>query len=596
MPSRRPPHWPAFRSSKAQVLWSVPEKQRTLLGPICEEECVVKTAPIPARARRSPSPWPAWVVLVVSASWISAVGNLPLWRTLSQSLADTPGGLYVLAGSFLLVSSATTVLVGCLSWGRTTAPVLILLAAIAGVIQYFMLEYGAVVDTDMLANALQTNYAELRDLMSWGLLGQVLLVSAVPIATTIFLATGVEASASRFRRQVRLIAVAIAVAVLLTGALYGRLAPVVRSDMRLRHMVNPITTLGSAVRLAARNMRAPAGPLVSLSKDARLGSSYESGNGRPPLLLIVIGETARADHFGINGYARDTTPLLRDLGVISFTDVTSCGTDTRDSLPCKFSALGRSRFLSRDRESENLLDVLQAAGLAVLWIDNQSGCKNVCDRVPRMTTADLPADRRSALCNEGECQDRALLEAMDIGLSKLPLERRRKGTVVVLHQMGSHGPAYFKRSPPDLKRFVPECTDKSLARCDRTSLVNAYDNTIVTTDDLLARSVAWLRTQESVAGAMLYLSDHGESLGERGVYLHGLPYAVAPKAQTHVPFIAWFSDAASVRTSLDISCVSSLSASPLSHDNFFHIVIGLLDVTVSAYSRSLDSFASCRRQ
>ena len=118
------------------------------------------------------------------------------------------------------------------------------------------------------------------------------------------------------------------------------------------------------------------------------------------------------------------------------------------SLPCMFSSLGKDRFTSRSAEHENLLDVLQAAGLAVLWIDNQSGCKGVCDRVVSASTADLAGTPAAArLCRDGECLDEALLEGLDARIAALPPERRRNGVVVVLHQMGSHGPAYSRRSP-----------------------------------------------------------------------------------------------------------------------------------------------------
>jgi lipid A ethanolaminephosphotransferase len=161
--------------------------------------------------------------------------------------------------------------------------------------------------------------------------------------------------------------------------------------------------------------------------------------------------------------------------------------------------------------------------------------------------------------------------------------------------MGSHGPAYYKRSAPAQKRFLPECTNTALGQCEKQQLINAYDNTIVATDHFLAETIAWLKTQAGeFAPALLYVSDHGESLGEFGIFLHGLPYAFAPDVQKRVPLIAWLAPAMATRVGLDVDCVRASIAAPLSHDNVFHSVLGLLDVTTPTYRAPLDAFAACR--
>jgi len=280
--------------------------------------------------------------------------------------------------------------------------------------------------------------------------------------------------------------------------------------------------------------------------------------------------------------------------VLSFHDVRSCGTDTRDSVPCMFSSLAKTAFEKRSAEQENLLDVLQAAGLAVLWIDNQAGCKEVCGRVPHASTLELPAAAANGLCSDGECFDDALLVDLDARIARLALERRRRGIVLVMHQMGSHGPAYFKRSPPSRKRFMPECTNAALGSCDHAQLVNAYDNTIATTDHFLAATIAWLKTKDGYAPGLLYMSDHGESLGELGIYLHGLPYSIAPETQKRVPFVAWLGPALTERRGIDTACLRRHLDDKLSHDNLYHTAVGVLDVTTPTYLPALDAFAPCR--
>ena len=260
-----------------------------------------------------------------------------------------------------------------------------------------------------------------------------------------------------------------------------------------------------------------------------------------------------------------------------------------------FSDLTREQFDRAAGARENLLDVLQRAGLAVLWIDNQSGCKGVCARVPHARTADAPSSR---WCADGECFDEALLDGLDgrlAALAALDPERSRRGVVVVLHQMGSHGPAYHRRSPAHHKRFLPECTSTSLQDCSAQSLVNAYDNSIAYTDHFLAQAIGWLKRHEAVAdGALVYVSDHGESLGENNLYLHGMPYALAPDVQKRIPWLTWTSAGLRRATGLSIDCLRERSDLQVSHDNLFHAVLGLADVHTRAYRAALDPYANCR--
>ena len=217
--------------------------------------------------------------------------------------------------------------------------------------------------------------------------------------------------------------------------------------------------------------------------------------------------------------------------------------------------------------------------------------------MPTQTTADLPADvARRACAMPASASTRLFSSASTSASPRLPEARRRKGLVLALHQMGSHGPAYYKRSPPALKRFLPECTNTTLGQCDREQLINAYDNTIVATDRFLADTIAWLKGRSTeYAPALVYMSDHGESLGELGIFLHGLPYAFAPEAQKRVPFIAWFGADLAARRGLDTACVGRLLDTPYSHDNLYHSTLGLLDVTTPTYRRELDAFAPCRK-
>jgi lipid A ethanolaminephosphotransferase len=318
------------------------------------------------------------------------------------------------------------------------------------------------------------------------------------------------------------------------------------------------------------------------------------------MLILVVGETARSGNFGINGYTRETTPGLHKIKInadqtgelTSQRNAWSCGTSTAVSLPCMFSHLDRVAFESNRQEFENLMDIIDRAGLATIWLENQSGCKGVCDRIYRDATQ---KSKDADLCATGECFDEIMLKNLDQRFAEVPFEKLSRGVVVVMHQMGSHGPAYYKRSPEKHKPFKPECTTNVLQDCSKQEVTNAYDNTVVYTDLFLSKVIAMLKLKHhEVQAAMLYVSDHGESLGENNLYLHGLPYAIAPDVQKHIPWVSWFANDFITRHNLDTDCLEAQIDKKISHDNYFHTVLGLMDIKTQLYKTSLDVYAPCK--
>ena len=326
---------------------------------------------------------------------------------------------------------------------------------------------------------------------------------------------------------------------------------------------------------------------LPVGNDARLAAAWHTRR-RPVLFVMVVGETARSQNFSLNGYGRETNPQLARRDVISYPNAVACGTSTEVSLPCMFSSFGRAHY---DEEKilthESVLHVLAHAGLSVRWRDNQSGCKGVCDGLP---VDQLDSTGPEALCAEGQCLDEVLLQGMD------NVVRDNQGNLfVVMHQLGSHGPAYYKRYPAVFKRFTPACENEELRKCTQDEIRNAYDNSLLYTDYFLSRVIDFLdHAQATHDTAMLYVSDHGESLGEGGLYLHGMPYPIAPDVQTHVPLVMWLSPAFRASFALDQKCLRSRAGLAASHDNLFHSLLGVLDVQTGAYDARLDLFAPCR--
>ncbi|MDO5625652.1 MAG: phosphoethanolamine transferase domain-containing protein, partial [Pseudomonadota bacterium] len=469
-------------------------------------------------SRRSYSPL---VLALLCALWLAIVGNLALWQAL-RALPDLHGarGLGFALAFGLGVLALHGLIFSLLAWRFTLKPVLslFLLAAAGGT--YFMLSYGVVIDRTMMVNVLLTDTREARELLNWRMVAALLLLGALPVALVWRLPLRWPGFWRQLRANALVFAAALALLLGACGLFFQDLSSTMRNHTQLRYLINPLSTfyaLGAATLSPAHR---GAGPVLPLGQDAHLPA--RATGAHPPLAIFVVGETARADHMGLNGYSRDTTPQLAQQDVASLRNVWSCGTNTAASLPCMFSPLGREAFVQRSSNTETLADVLQHAGLAVLWIDNQAGgCKGVCARVPRVNFDEL---QTPDLCDSsGECLDEAMLSGLQARIDALPAERRARGVVVFLHQMGSHGPAYYKRSPASLKPFQPECTTNVLTQCPREEIVNAYDNTIAYTDHFLARTIDWLKTQQTQwAPALVYVSDHGESLGENNLYLHGL--------------------------------------------------------------------------
>ena len=551
----------------------------------------------PPLVARLPRPiWrPGHAVWLLSL-WLATAGNLPLWWRVSE-LAGTPAQRLALLGGFgLVVLGLTAALLSLLAWPRVFRPVATVLLLVSAFNTHFMLQYGAVIDPTMLANVAQTDVREVRDLLSWRLPLTVLLVAGVPLWLVWRRPLVLRSWLPQTGRNALGATIAAAIVVVATMATYQDLASLMRNHKALRYMVNPVNTVYAASRLAVDQLPRQVQALKPVGEDAHLGASY-TGQNKPPLLMVVVGETARAQNFGLNGYARNTTPALARWqaveGLVNFSQVQSCGTNTKVSVPCMFSPLTRTQGGDQTPEHENLLDVLQRAGLAVLWIDNQAGCKGVCARVPNASTLDL---KLPGLCDGGECLDPAMLDGLDARIAALDPVRRARGVVLVMHQMGSHGPAYSKRSAPDRKPFQPECTSNTLSDCPPEQLVNAYDNSIATTDHFLDLSLQWLKAREKAGDfqtGLIYLSDHGESLGENGLYLHGVPYALAPQQQTHVPMVAWLSPGLQQRSGVGSACLRAQADKPISHDHLFHSVLGLMDVQTSAHDLSLDILAPC---
>ena len=525
---------------------------------------------------------------LAASSFLVLIYNISFWKSF---MAATGGfraaNLPVYVGAALLLVLVFSGVLALVNYRRIFKPVVIALLLLSSMTAYFMSQYGIVIDASMVQNVVETDVREAGELFSWKLVQSFLLLGVVPS----WLVWRLPVRYGSLRREVLVNAGLLAASLLLaTGLLFllfKTLAPAVREHRELRFMLTP-TNVFQATNGYLKQKWATPTVVAPLGTDAAKGRLWAAvGDGPRSVTVIVVGETARAMNFSLNGYGRDTNPrLAQERTLVNFNNVSSCGTATAVSVPCVFSDLTREGYSEdKARSKEGLLDVLQHAGLEVIWRDNNSGCKGVCDRV-RFEDMSQPV-AGNPLCNTEECYDERLLE----GLPDL-IRNASKDLVIVLHQKGSHGPAYWKRYPAEFNKFGPVCQTNELEQCSRESITAAYDNTILYTDYFLYKTINVLKSA-GVPASMLYFSDHGESLGEKNMYLHGAPYIFAPDEQRKVPMMLWMSDSFSQRFHVDRSCLAARSSQAFSHDNVFHSTLGMLNVNTAVYNPKLDLFHAC---
>lgn len=539
----------------------------------------------PARPRRLRRPEIGRFTAVVAVALvILGLHNAAFW----QKLWDYSGGRPLFAaGTALALFALMGGALALVALPRLFKPVAIAALLVAAGASYFADRFGVLIDRSMIASALETTGREAGELMTVSFFAHMALTGLLPAALLAWVRIRIPPLGRRLAGNAgfALGAGLVAAAVVLPN--YGGYASLFRAHRDLAKSLHPTAPLSAAIKTVERHFADRDRAIEPLATDARLKPA-SGARARPQLTVLVVGETARAASFSLNGYDRETNPGLKARGVLSFTNASSCGTATETSVPCMFSHLGRAAYAaSAANRTENILDVLSRAGLQLAWFDNNTGSKRQADRIPYFHLANA-AD--GPYCGKEGCYDEVLVEKMAGFVKAMP----ERDTLIVLHQLGSHGPAYWRRVPDRYKRFLPECRTSELDACSREEIVNAYDNTILYTDHILSRLIDFLAAQEGrFDTAMIYVSDHGESTGENGLYLHGLPYFLAPDEQTHIPLLMWMSDGFAKGRAIDLDCMKGQTRTAVSHDNLFHSLLEIERVDTGIYDGGLDIFEEC---
>lgn len=498
--------------------------------------------------------------IILAALFIMLTGNLSLFKRLLEIYPLSLENLPFLLSLTMFFTLATMLFLLLISYGRTTRWILAFFLIASSQAAYYMDQYGVVIDTVMIDNIVQTNAQEAAGLLNLNLVVRTLVLGLIPAWLALRYKLVIQSFKIELKSRILILLVLIMTLLAVVAPFTAGYASFIREHKITRMFANPIYFTYSGILYAVQKFKST--EVTALKRTAT--DTVEIGNKlKNELIILVVGETARADRFSLNGYTKETNPELRKQGVVSLTDVSACGTSTGESVPCMFSVMKRKHFDRQDAlHIENALDVLAKNGVQILWRDNNSDSKGVA---VRMQYEDFKSPTLNPVCDE-ECRDIGMLS----GLDKFITAKGNKDILVVLHQMGNHGPEYYRRYPKEFERFTPTCKSSDLKNCTQQEIDNAYDNAILYTDFFLSQVIDFLKKyDDQYETAMLYVSDHGESLGEHGIYLHAAPYIVAPKEQTHIPAIVWMGQ----HFDYKIDQLNPYRDYPLSHDDLFCMLL-----------------------
>lgn len=524
-------------------------------------------------------------VLFVIALLFASVYNIAFWRTISQ-INDKGNGLswsLIISTPIIITFLLNAIFLILFSYRYIFKVALSFMFITCALCTYVAWSYGVIFNYDMMVNIYETNVAEASSYFSLKGVIIFIVLGLVPTIALWCLKLYYPTFIRSWILRIGAILLSLAVAGLLILVNYQGLSFVGRENSKLQSHILPTSYVWYTYAYVRDKYLTKPNPPVILGADAKLASTSQ----KPKLVFLIVGETARAKNYGALGYKRDTNPYTSEQGVINFANVSSCGTATAVSVPCMFSNMNRTEYdKSKLKNRDNLVDVIKKTGANVAWFDNDGGCKAVCDRIP---TTDIKPDNPK-YCSNGTCHDEVLVPyAKDVA------KNVTKDSIFIFHIIGSHGPRYFERFPKEFAKFKPICDRADLENCSFSDLTNTYDNTILYTDYVLSQFINVLKEHQNTNDvALFYVSDHGESLGENGLYLHGTPYSFAPSEQTHVPMQIWLDDNSAKNLKIDKKCLANeAKKQEFSHDNLFHSILGLMQIETKDKNSQLDLFSKC---
>ena len=431
---------------------------------------------------------------------------------------------------------------------------LVLFFIINAVAVYFINTYSVIIDESMIGNVLNTNYSESSSFFSIKLVLYVVFLGILP-SIFIIKAKIITVTVKKF-----LVSISLTLLFLLTLA-FANASNWLWIDKNSK-------TLGGLAMPWSYAVNIPLFYIHQFKKNEKeiLLPDATIKDNQKSVVILVIGESARSENFSLYGYPKNTNPLLSKIPNVSHFNATSDATYTTAGVKSIVE------HENTDELYEILPNYLYRNNVDVIWRTTNWGEPPVHIKNYQNREALMPN------CKGDDCDYDGILLS---GLKEQILASKKNKILIVLHTSTSHGPTYSKKYPAQFEIFKPVCNSVELGNCSHTELVNAYDNTIVYTDYLLANVIEDLKQLQEYKSAMIFVSDHGESLGENNLYMHGLPRSIAPKQQYEIPFIVWTSD----------NSARQMKPNKILTQNYvFHSVLNFLNIQSPIYKEQMNIF------
>lgn len=431
---------------------------------------------------------------------------------------------------------------------------LVLFFIINAVAVYFINTYSVIIDESMIGNVLNTNYSESSSFFSIKLVLYVVFLGILP-SIFIIKAKIITVTVKKF-----LVSISLTLLFLLTLA-FANASNWLWIDKNSK-------TLGGLAMPWSYAVNIPLFYIHQFKKNEKeiLLPDATIKDNQKSVVILVIGESARSENFSLYGYPKNTNPLLSKIPNVSHFNATSDATYTTAGVKSIVE------HENTDELYEILPNYLYRNNVDVIWRTTNWGEPPVHIKNYQNREALMPN------CKGDDCDYDGILLS---GLKEQILASKKNKILIVLHTSTSHGPTYSKKYPAQFEIFKPVCNSVELGNCSHTELVNAYDNTIVYTDYLLANVIEDLKQLQEYKSAMIFVSDHGESLGENNLYMHGLPRSIAPKQQYEIPFIVWTSD----------NSARQMKPNKILTQNYvFHSVLNFLNIQSPVYKEQMNIF------
>ena len=508
--------------------------------------------------------------------------NFSFFKNILITYPNEGLNIIYISSIFILLVSFIVFLFTIFSSKYTTKPLLIITLVVSAFTAYFMDTYHVVIDDSMIRNTLQTNLSESSDLFTPKLIVYVLILAITPSYFIFKTKIKYKSFKEESFKKLKTLFLSLVIILIILFSFSKFYTSFFREHKSLRFYINPIYWIYSIGNYANKTLTNGLIVVKEIGKDATIKLDKHEEIEKKELVIMVVGEAARANRFSLNGYEKETNPLLKQEEIVNFSNMYSCGTSTAESVPCMFSIFDKADYdYKKGISTENIIDVLKhTKNVNVLWRDNNSDSKGVALRTD---FEDYRTSKTNTKCDD-ECRDVGMLVGLDDYIKK----HQGEDILIVLHQMGNHGPAYYKRYPKEFEKFIPVCKTNQLEQCTQEEVSNAYDNAILYTDYFLSEVINFLKPySKDYETAMLYMSDHGESLGENGLYLHGLPYFMAPDEQKHIASLMWFGEG-DIKEDVDLEKLNTYKNKLFSQDNLFHTLLGLFEVETEVYKKEMD--------